>query len=138
MTTAVRNPRRDRGSAGVEAALAVTALLGVALFTVGALRVTTTSGDVGSAARAGARAEASARADQRGSLAEPVVDAALAERGVACSDLDVDVDPSPEVVTVTVTCTVVLGDVGPGGFSSNRTVSASATEAIDAVRGGDG
>ena len=49
---------RDRGSAGVEAAFAVVALLAVGFFVVGALRVTGSSSDVDSAAHAGARAAA--------------------------------------------------------------------------------
>ena len=131
---------RDTGSAGIEAAIAVTAFIGVALFTVGALRVTTANGDVGSAARAGARAAATARADERQAAVDAVVDAALAAGGVACQGRpEVDIAPVDAVVTVTVTCTVSLDDVGAlGGFSGSRTVSASATELIDEYRGGDG
>lgn len=131
-------PARDRGAAGVEAALAVTALLSVALFTIGALRITNASADVSAAARAGARAAATARAGERTAAAAPVVAGALADRGVACLGLDVAVAPTPELVTVTVTCTVGLGDVGPGGFRADRTVTGRATERIDPLRGGDG
>ena len=129
---------RDRGSAGVEAALAVTALLAVAMFTVGALRVTNTSGDVGSAARAGARAAAGAREADARAVGEAVVRQALADRGPACGAPSVDVVRTDEIVTVTVTCPVDLDDVRLGGFAGGRTVTASATERVDPLRGGAG
>jgi hypothetical protein len=137
---------RDRGSAGVEAALAVTTLLLVAWFTVGALRVTTTSGDVGAAARAGARAAAAARIGFEQAAGESVAAQALADRGVACvGGADVSVTPGATQVgaadpvrtmTVTVACTVGLDDVTPAGFQAARAVSATATEMVDPLRGG--
>ncbi len=137
---------RDRGSAGVEAALAVTALLLVAWFTVGALRVTTTSGDVGAAARAAARAAATSRSGDAVGVARSVVDQTLADRGVACAGqpgvdltqgLLIGSGGAPvRTMTVTVTCTVSLGDVGLAGFDPSRAVSATATEMVDPVRGG--
>lgn len=141
-------PVRDRGSAGVEAALAVTSLLLVAWFTVGALRVTTTSGDVGAAARAGARAAAAARSGFEHAAGENIAAQALADRGVACvGGADVSViegvtqvgaaDPV-RTMTVTVACTVGLGDVTPAGFQPSRAVSATATEMVDPLRGGTG
>lgn len=139
---------RDRGSAGVEAALAVTALLLVAWFTVGALRVTNTSGDVGAAARAGARAAATSRAGDEAGAASAVASKALADRGVACAgapavDLTqgfvIGTGGAPvRTMTVTVACTVLLGDVSVAGFDPSRVVSASATEMVDPVRGGGG
>lgn len=132
--------RRDRGSAGVEAALAVTALLLVAFFIIGALRVTGTGGDVTAAAHAGARAASAERdpfaADQ---AARTVVAGALADRGVACSSLAVSVAgdlTAGSIVTVGVTCTVSLADVVLAGFPGSRTVSAQAAEIVDVIRGG--
>lgn len=139
MNDPVDEVTRDRGSAGVEVALAVTALLLVAFFIVGALRVTNSGGDVQSAARAGARAAATARTPaQARTIATEVVTTALSGRGVACSGgPQVSVSRDAELATVTVTCVVGLDDVSPAGFSRSRTVSASASERVDPLRGGD-
>ncbi len=59
--TMTRQHGRDVGTGGVEVAFAVTALLLVAFFVTGALRTTNAGGDVAAAARAGARAAATAR-----------------------------------------------------------------------------
>ena len=132
---------RDRGSAGVEVALSVTALLLLAWFTVGALRVTNTGGDVKAAARAGARAAATARTSTTGqAAAHTVVASALADRGVACQGgpaVDV-VRDAGGVATVTVTCVVALGDVAAAGFAASKTLTASASERVDPLRGGAG
>lgn len=134
---------RDRGSAGVEGAFAAAALLGVGLFMIGALRVTTAVGDVGAAARAGARAAATVRDGDGLAAARSVVARSLADRGRACVDEPaVQLIEGEGVVTVTVACVVALDDVGLGGFApaggagAPRTVSASATEMVDRIRGG--
>lgn len=130
---------RDRGGGGVEVAISVTALLLVAFFIIGALRITNSGGDVQAAARAGARAAATARTPGEGqSLAHSVVQAALTDRGVACSGgPQVSTTRSGGLATVTVSCVVGLGDVSPAGFSDTRTVTASASERVDPIRGGD-
>lgn len=130
----------DRGTASVEAAIAVVALLSMAFFVVGALRIVGTGSDVDAAARAGARAAAS----QYGTalaheVATQVVSGALADRGVACTDLTVSVsgDLTPgSVVSVDVSCTVGLDDVVLAGFPGSRTVSGRGVEWVDTVRGG--
>ena len=53
-----RPTSRDQGSAGVEAAIAVTSLMMVGFFIIGALRVTNTGGDVDAVARSATRAAA--------------------------------------------------------------------------------
>lgn len=130
--------RRDVGTAGVEVAISVTALLLVAFFVIGALRITNSEGDVRAAARAGARAAATARTPSGAeSAARAVVQSALSDRGVACSggpQIDVTRDATG-VATVTVRCVVELDDVSPAGFST-RTLSASASERVDPLRGG--
>lgn len=131
---------RDRGSAGVEAAIAVVALLAVAFFIIGAMRVVGTGGDVDSAARAGARAAAAEyQTGAAQAAATEVVANSLSDRGVACQNLAVSVsgDLSPgSVVTVDVVCTVDLGDVVLAGFPGSRTVSGHGVEYVDVVRGG--
>lgn len=140
--SAPETPRRwsDAGSAGIETAFAVTALLLVLFFVVGGMRIVGANGDVSSAARAGARAAATART--RGgadSDARAVVSEALTGRGVACSG-------GPQVsvagtgvaggaVTVTVTCNVSLQDVVIAGFPGSRTVTVMAVEYVDRIRG---
>lgn len=132
-------PLRDEGSAGIETAFAVTGLLLVLFFVVGGLRIVNTNGDVSAAARAGARAAATARTSgQAASDATAVVDTMLAGRGVACSGgpgVAVSGAGVPGgVVTVTVSCTVDLSDVVVVGFPGSRGVSVSAVEYVDATR----
>jgi hypothetical protein len=133
----VNRADRDCGSAGVEVAFAVTALLMVAMFTIGALRTTNAGGDVAAAARAGARAAATARTDAGGqAVAQQVVLDALASRGAACAGgPGVSTSRAGGVATVTVTCTVNLGDSALAGFNNSKTVTRSATERIDTLRG---
>lgn len=131
---------RDRGSAGVEASLAVTALLATGMFVIGGLRITNTSGDVQAAARAAARAAAGEYSpDAAASAAAQVAAGALAERGMACADLGVDVQgdlSAGSVVVVTVSCTVELGDVVLAGFPGATAVNGEAVEYVDVARGG--
>lgn len=131
---------RDDGSASVETAIAIVALLAMAFFIVGALRVVGTGVDVDSAARAGARAAAAEYQPAAAqAAASAVVSSALSDRGVACHDLAVAVsgDLSPgSVVSVEVTCIVGLDDVVLAGFPGSRTVSGQGIEYVDAVRGG--
>ncbi len=133
-------PRDDRGSAGVEAALAVTALLMVGFFLIGGIRLLGSAGDVDAAAHAGARAAAGERdMGSASAVASSVVSASLGSRGIACSDLAVSVggDVGPGgVVTVNVSCTVRLADVALAGFPGVKTVTGRGVEQVDVVRGG--
>jgi Flp pilus assembly protein TadG len=138
----IRRPRcnDDRGSAAVEAAFAVVALMLVGFFIVGALRVTNTGGDTNAAAHAAARAAAAEYDPTSANVAASRVAAGvLADRGVACQDLDVTVGgdlTSGGVVTVDVTCTVDLSDVALAGFPGSRTLTGRGVEQVDVVRGG--
>lgn len=144
----MRALERDRGAAGVEAALAVTAILAVTWFLVGALRITTSGGDVGAAARAAARAAATARRGSEQSAALSVATAALADRGVACAGgpavavtpgfTDAGGAQPARTMTVSVSCSVQLDDVTLAFSAPTRVVSASATEFVDPIRGGGG
>ncbi|MFK8025153.1 MAG: TadE/TadG family type IV pilus assembly protein [Ilumatobacter sp.] len=130
----------DGGSAGVETAFAVTALLLVLFFVVGGMRLVGADGDVSSAARAGARAAASARSSaDADAAARAVVAGALSGRGVACTGgprVSVSGAGEPgQAVTVEVSCNVSLRDVVAAGFPGTRTVSASAVEYVDQIRG---
>lgn len=132
--------RDDRGGAGIETTFAITALLMVLFFVVGAMRITGADGDVASAARAGARAAATARTEAAAKTdADSVVANALASSGVACSGgPTVDVKGAGvagNTVTVEVTCVVSLSDVALVGFPGTRDVVASAFEYVDQIRG---
>lgn len=131
---------RDEGTAGVEAALAVVALLMVGFFIIGGLRIVGSGSDVDSAARAGARA-AAAEYDSAGAeaAASAIVQSILSDRGVACADLSVSVGgdlSAGSVVVVDVTCTVHLADVVLAGFPGSKTMSGRGIEQVDVVRGG--
>ena len=131
---------RDQGSAGVEAAIAVTSLMMVGFFIVGALRVTNTAGDVDAAARSATRAAAAEYDDASAFQAAHAVAASeLADRGVACEQLNVRVGgtlAAGGVITVDVTCVVSLADVVLAGFPGSKTVSGRGVEQVDVVRGG--
>jgi Flp pilus assembly protein TadG len=132
--------RGDRGSAAVEAGLAVTGLLLVGFFLIGALRVVGSGGDVDAAARAAARAAAASYDPATASAAaSKVAGDVLADRGVACQGLRVavggDLDPGG-VVTVAVTCTVSLADVVVAGFPGARSLTGHGVEQVDVVKGG--
>ena len=131
---------RDQGSAGVEAAIAVTSLIMVGFFIVGALRVTNTAGDVDAAARSATRAAAAEYDDASAfQTAQAVVASELADRGVACEQLNVRVGgtlAAGGVITVDVTCVVSLADVVLAGFPGSKTVSGRGVEQVDVVRGG--
>ena len=131
---------RDQGSAGVEAAIAVTSLMMVGFFIVGALRVTNTAGDVDAAARSATRAAAAEYYDASAfQTAQAVVASELADRGVACEQLNVRVGgtlAAGGVITVDVTCVVSLADVVLAGFPGSKTVSGRGVEQVDVVRGG--
>ena len=138
--TGRRRGRGDDGTAGVEAALAVVALLAVMFFVVGALRVTNSAGDVDAAARAAARAAAAQRnPGDAQAAASAAASAMLADRGIACQGLAVSVGGDlvrGGVVSASVSCTVGLSDATLGGFGGSRTVTGRGVEAVDAVRGG--
>jgi Flp pilus assembly protein TadG len=134
-----RRCRGDRGTAAVEAGLAVTGVLLAGFFVIGALRVVGAGGDVDAAARAAARAAAATYDSASASrAASKTATAMLADRGVACPNLAVAVGGTLDaggVVTVSVTCTVSLADVVVAGFPGSRTLTGRGVEQVDVVRG---
>ena len=130
----------DDGSAAIEASLAVTALMLVMFFLIGAIRIVGAGGDVHSAAWAAARAASTAyNPDQAAAHAKDVAASTLKDRGVSCRNLTVKVggDLTPGgVITVDVTCTVALADIGLVGFPGTRTATGRGVEQIDLLRGG--
>ncbi len=134
----------ERGDSGpLEVVILVPVVLALIALVVAFGRTTTARNDVTFAARSAARAAAQAQtAGAAASRAEQVVDASLAGSGLSCASHDVTVDASDlrpgGHVTVTVSCDVSLADVGDLHLAlGDRTLSATATEVIDRVRGGE-
>ena len=130
--------RGDDGFAAVELPIAITAFILVMLLMIGGIRVTNMRGDVQSAAHAGARAAAGERdLGAANAAASRVVNASLAASGVGCAAPSVSVggDLSGGMVTVTVVCDVSLSAVTLAGFPGSTTVTASAVERSDELRG---
>lgn len=129
---------RDRGSAALEAPIAVGALFAVLMFVVGGVRLVNTNGAVNAAARAAARAAAIERStDGSGDAAQAAAAASLSKTGAGCVGGPTTAsNTSNGVVSVTVMCVVSLSDVVFAGFPGHRTVTATAVEHVDELRGG--
>jgi len=131
--------RGDRGAAAIELPIAVAGLVLVFLLRIGGLRIANMNGYVQSAAHAGARAAARERTlGAAQATAQTVVASSLAQSGVGCGSPAVSVsgDPNGGTVRVSVTCVVSLSDVTAAGFPVSRTVTATAVEVTDQLRGG--
>lgn len=138
------NVRRDeRGSASIEAAIAVPAFaLFVGLIIFGG-RTATAHQAVESAAADAARSASILRAEsQAKSAAEQAARANLTSQGLNCVRIDVDVDThefdravgEPALVEVTVACLLDLSDLAVPGVPGTRTISATMTSPIDTWR----
>lgn len=138
------NARRDeRGSASIEAAIAVPAFaLFVGLIIFGG-RTATAHQAVESAAADAARAASILRTQHDATTAaEDAARANLSSQGLDCIRMDVEVDargfnqPVGETayVEVTVDCVLDLSDLAVPGVPGSRTISASMTSPIDTWR----
>jgi Flp pilus assembly protein TadG len=136
--------RGDAGDAGpLEAVILIPVLLLLFALVLAFGRAATAGTDVEHAARVGARAAAAAQsmggAEQR---AEVVVSESLADSGLACLSRRVGVGGSLQPggrVSVTVTCVASMADLsGFGLLPGDRTLTATASEVVDRVRGGGG
>jgi Flp pilus assembly protein TadG len=121
----------------------VPVLLALVALVVAFGRTTTANSDVEFAARVGARAAAqSSTAAGATSSATIVVERTLAESDLSCRSHSVSVDASDlrpgGRVSVTVTCLADLSDVSNLQLAlGSRTMTATATEVVDRVRGGE-
>jgi len=136
--------RDERGDSGpLELVILVPVLLALVALVVAAGRTTAAGADVTFAARVGARAAAQAgTAPAARARAEQVVAATLDDSGLACVHRSVSVDAGDlrpgGRVSVTVSCTVGLDDLADLGLTlGSRTMTATATETVDHVRGGE-
>jgi len=136
----------QRGAAAVEVAVLIPALLLVCLGVVGVWRVWWAHAQLDAATSAAARAAAQAAGpDQGRQRAALVLTADLAAAGLACAETDVLGGASAfgglslgtgqaGTVTVTSRCTVSLAALLVPGLPGTITVTAVATETIDAYR----
>lgn len=141
MTSTLR-PRRDRGSAAVEAAVGIPAFLLFLALIVFAGRVAIAHQGVLAAANEAARAASIARTHTEAAVtARSAALAGLANQHLPCTRTSVTVDTTgfaapvgtPATVTATVSCEVNLADLNlpaPG----TRTVTAAVTSALDTYR----
>ena len=135
--------RDDHGDAGpLELVILMPALLLLLALVIAFGRTSAASSDVEHAARVGARAAAASQtmggAEAR---AASVANESLRGSGLSCVDSGVSVGGSIAPggqVTVTVSCVADLGDLVQFGVPGSKTLTATATEQVDVVRGGAG
>ncbi|MEU8951618.1 TadE family protein [Streptomyces sp. NPDC048489] len=133
----------DEGSAAIEAAIVLPALIMFLCLAIAGGRIVTSGSKIDSAAEDAAR-EASihrtAGAAQR--AAHAAAAETLTDQGIRCSSTSVSVDtgglsvPVGQVgtVTVTVTCTVPLSDLLLPGVPGAQTLTSTATSVADQYR----
>lgn len=135
--------RSDRGSASVELALIVPAVVLVLGTMILGSRLYLARGAVHQAAGAAARAASLSRsAGEAQVAAQRVLDASLASDHVACVDRNVVIDTSgfripvgqPASVTVHVSCLVPLADLAIPGLPGSLRAEATVSSALDTYR----
>ena len=135
-----RPSRTDSGSASMELVLITPAVLVLLLLTVAGGRLVLARERVDAAARDAARAGTIARSPITAqSDATRAADTRLAEAGVTCRTLDVNVDVTNfrpgGTVSTTISCTVDLSDLTLLGVPGTRTITSTAVETVDSLRG---
>lgn len=124
----------------MELVLITPAVLVLLLFVVAGGRLVLARERVDAAARDAARAGTIARsAPTAHAEATRAADARLADAGVTCRTLNVDVDVTDfrpgGTVTTTISCTVDLADLTLLGVPGTRTITSTAVETVDTLRG---
>jgi Flp pilus assembly protein TadG len=134
---------RERGSAAIEAVIAVPAFMLFVALIVFAGRVAIATQAVGSAANDAARAASISRTQgQGGDTARTAATTALSNQQVNCLSTTVTVDTTgfaapvgtPASVRATVSCVVNLSDLSVPGVPGTRTVTATMTSPLDTYR----
>jgi hypothetical protein len=133
-----------RGSATLELAVLLPAVLILLALVTAAARLTVAAGAVEQAAAAGARQASLVRsAGTAQGLAVAAVRANLAGQGVGCSPLEVAVAAAAlqrrvgesGQVAVTVSCSVPLADLGVPGLPGSRRIERVALSPVERYRG---
>lgn len=148
-SSAARPPRarrrhdEDRGSAAIEAVIAVTAFGLFISMTVAGGRVALGRQGVETAANDAARAASIARTSSEASAdARTAAIGSLNDQDIKCTTTSVQVDTSgfsapigtTAQVTATVSCTVKLADLAVPGMPGSRTITETVSSPIDALR----
>lgn len=138
-----RRCRDDRGSAAIEAVIAVTAFGLFIAMTVAGGRVALGRQGVETAANSAARAASIARTSSEASAnARTAAAGSLNDQDIQCTTTDVQVDTSgfsapvgtTAQITATVSCTVKLSDLAMPGIPGSRTITETVSSPIDAFR----
>ncbi|MER6273934.1 TadE family protein [Streptomyces sp900105755] len=134
--------RRDEGSAAVEAAIVLPALIMFLCMALAGGRIVTSGAKIDAAAEDAAREASIHRtAAAAQGAAQAAATESLDDQGIKCASTSVSVNtgglsvPVGQVgtVTVTVTCTVNLSELLPG-MPGARTLTAKATSVVDQYR----
>ncbi|MEU9662903.1 TadE/TadG family type IV pilus assembly protein [Streptomyces chartreusis] len=138
-----RRLRGDEGSAAIEAAIILPALIIFLCLAIAGGRIVTSGSKIDAAAQDAAR-EASIH--RTAAAAQTAAQAAAAEslagQGTTCTSTSVHINtgglnvPAGQVgtVTATVTCTVKLSDLLLPGLPGTRTLTSTATSVVDLYR----
>ncbi|MFF4755268.1 TadE/TadG family type IV pilus assembly protein [Streptomyces sp. NPDC002514] len=141
--TAAGRLRGDKGSAAIEAAIVLPALIMFLCMAIAGGRFVISGAKIDSAAEDAAR-EASIH--RTAAAAQSTAGAAAAEslddQGIACASVSVSINTSGlsvpvgqvGTVTVTLTCTVNLSDLLLPGMPGSKTLTSTATSVVDQYR----
>ncbi|KUJ38360.1 hypothetical protein ADL25_24350 [Streptomyces sp. NRRL F-5122] len=139
----VHRLRSDEGSAAIEAAIILPALIMFLCMAIAGGRIVTSGAKIDSAAEDAAREASIHRtAAAAQSAARSAAADSLSDQGITCASANVDIDtgglsvPVGQVgtVTVTVTCTVNLSDLLLPGVPGAKTLTSTATSVVDQYR----
>ncbi|GAA3076759.1 TadE/TadG family type IV pilus assembly protein [Streptomyces glomeratus] len=143
-----RRLRSDEGSAAIEAALVLPALIMFLCLAIAGGRIVTSGAKIDSAAEDAAREASIHRtAAAAQSAAQSAAAQSLNDQGITCASTSVNINtgglsvPVGQIgtVTVTVTCTVNLSDLLLPGVPGTKTLTSTATSVVDQYRQrGDG
>lgn len=135
--------RGDKGSAAIEAAIILPALIMFICMAIAGGRLVTSGSKIDAAAEDAAREASIHRtASSAQSAAHAAAAASLDDQGITCASTTVRINtgglsvPVGQIgtVTATVTCTVPLSDLLLPGMPGARTLTSTATSVVDQYR----
>lgn len=138
-----RSVRRDEGSAAIEAAILLPALIMFLCMAIAGGRIVTSGAKIDSAAEDAAREASIHRtAAAAQGAAQSAAAESLEDQGITCASTSVSINtgglsvPVGQVgtVSVTVTCTVNLADLLLPGVPGAKTLTSTATSVVDQYR----
>ncbi|MFD4604390.1 TadE/TadG family type IV pilus assembly protein [Streptomyces sp. NPDC058464] len=138
-----RRLRSDEGSAAVEAAIVLPALIMFLCMAIAGGRIVTSGATIDSAAEDAAREASIHRtADAAQSAARAAAAESLNTQGITCASTRVSINTSGlsvpvgqvGTVTATVVCTVELSDLLLPGVPGSKTLTSTATSVVDQYR----